>query len=213
MTGAWAGAGSGAGIGFSAGTCGGAGASSVVGSCTTPPRSSPGPPSRANEEVEAAMQATANTNAKRRCMTVFLPLLAPRYAGNVVVRQQHNFVHIALIDATLRSSDSSFCPGDCSPEEPLSTVAARSLGKKWRGCEARLPVLALLCGAARGAGAFVVGGAENRSGVVSAERRVGMMPTMPRAAGRSNGPAVRGKIQDAPQGRATSAWLYQWSRD
>jgi len=41
-------------------------------------------------------------------MTVFLPLLAPRYAGNVVVRQQHNFVHIALIYATLRSSDSSF---------------------------------------------------------------------------------------------------------
>jgi hypothetical protein len=42
-----------------------------------------------------------------RCL-LFLPLLAPRYAGNVVVRQQHSFVHIALIYATLRSSDSSF---------------------------------------------------------------------------------------------------------
>ena len=70
------------------------------------------------------------------------------------------------------------------------SAPARSWGKKWRGGEARLPALALLCGTARGSGALAVGGAENRSGVVSAERRVGMTPTMPPASDRCNGLAA-----------------------
>jgi hypothetical protein len=69
---------------------------------------------------------------------------------------------------------------------------ARSWGKKWRGCESRLPALAFLFGTARGSGALAVGGAENRSGVVSAERWVGMMPTMPPASDRGNGLAEMG---------------------
>ena len=76
------------------------------------------------------------------------------------------------------------------------SAPARSWGKKWRG-GARLPALALLCGTARGSGALAVGGAENRSGVVSAGRRVGMTPTMPPASDRGNGLA---EMED--QGRA-----------
>ena len=51
---------------------------------------------------------------------------------------------------------------------------ARSLGKKWRGCKARLSGTALPFGAAEGPAAGAVGGAENRSGVVSAGRRIDM---------------------------------------
>jgi hypothetical protein len=51
---------------------------------------------------------------------------------------------------------------------------ARSFGKKWRCCEARLSGPALTLGTAEGPAAVTVGGAENRSGVVSAGRRVGM---------------------------------------
>jgi Putative glycolipid-binding len=70
------------------------------------------------------------------------------------------------------------------------SAPARSLGKKRRGCEARLPGCALLCGTARGSGAFAIGGAENRSGVCT-ERRVGMMPTMPPAVDRGNRSATK----------------------
>jgi hypothetical protein len=66
------------------------------------------------------------------------------------------------------------------------SAPARSLGKKWRGR-----------GAASGSGAFAVGDSENRSGVASAERRVGMMPTMPPAADCGNGPVARGRWRAA----------------
>jgi hypothetical protein len=72
------------------------------------------------------------------------------------------------------------------------------LGKKRRGCEATLPVLALFCGTARGSGAFAVGGAENRSGMVCAERRVAMMRTMPPAADRGNGRPLVGDGEQRP---------------
>ena len=54
------------------------------------------------------------------------------------------------------------------------SAPARSSGKKWRCCEARLSGPALPFGTAEGPAAATVGGAENRSGVVSAGRRVGM---------------------------------------
>ena len=74
------------------------------------------------------------------------------------------------------------------------------LGKKWRGCEAELSGSALPCGTAGCSGAFAVGGAENRSGVVSADRRVGMTPTMPPPSHRGNGrPRLRAfPGRDAP---------------
>ena len=54
------------------------------------------------------------------------------------------------------------------------SAPARSSGKKWRCCEARLSGPALPFGTAEGPAAVTVGRAENRSGVVSAGRRVGM---------------------------------------
>ena len=54
------------------------------------------------------------------------------------------------------------------------SAPAKSFGKKWRCCEARLSGPALPFGTAEGPAAVTVGGAENRSGVVSAGRRVGM---------------------------------------
>ena len=54
------------------------------------------------------------------------------------------------------------------------SAPAKSVGKKWRCCEARLPGPALPVGTVEGPAAFTVGRAENRSGVVSAGRRVGM---------------------------------------
>ena len=42
------------------------------------------------------------------------------------------------------------------------SAPARSLGKKWRGCEARLSAWVLLCGIAGGSGAFAVGLAEKK---------------------------------------------------
>ena len=62
----------------------------------------------------------------------------------------------------------------------------RSFGKKWRCCEVRPSGPALPFGTAEGPAAFTVGRAENRSGVVSAGRRVGMPPTMPPVAHRGN---------------------------
>lgn len=66
------------------------------------------------------------------------------------------------------------------------SAPARSSGKKWRCCEAGLFGPALPFGTAEGPAAVTVGRAENRSGVVSAGRRVGMPPTMPPVAHRSN---------------------------
>ena len=54
------------------------------------------------------------------------------------------------------------------------SAPAKSFGKKWRCCEARLSGPALPFGTAEGPAAVTVGRAENRSGVVSAGRRVGM---------------------------------------
>ena len=62
------------------------------------------------------------------------------------------------------------------------SAPAKSVGKKWRCCEARLSGPALPLGTA-GRG---YGGAEKRSGVVSAGCRVGMSPTMPPLAHRGN---------------------------
>ena len=67
------------------------------------------------------------------------------------------------------------------------SAPAKSFGKKWRCCEARLSGPALPFGTAEGPAAVTFGGAENRSGVVSAGRRVGMPPTMPPVADRGNG--------------------------
>jgi hypothetical protein len=52
------------------------------------------------------------------------------------------------------------------------SAPARSLGRKWRDCEAASSGSLLLCGMAEcsGSGAFAVGGAENRSGVASTGR-------------------------------------------
>ena len=68
------------------------------------------------------------------------------------------------------------------------TAPARSLGKKWRDCEAASSGSPLLCGMAEcsGSGAFAVGGAENRSGVESTGGRVGLVPTMASAYLRGN---------------------------
>ena len=54
------------------------------------------------------------------------------------------------------------------------SAPAKSVGKKWRCCEARLPGPALPVGTVEGPAAFTVGRAENRSGIVSAGRWVGM---------------------------------------
>ena len=54
------------------------------------------------------------------------------------------------------------------------SAPAKSFGKKWRCCEARLSGPALPFATAEGPAAVTVGGAENRSGVVSVGRRVGM---------------------------------------
>ena len=62
----------------------------------------------------------------------------------------------------------------------------RSLGKKWRDCEAALSASPLRCGMADCSGSGAVGEAENRSGVKSAGRRVGMVPTMASADLRGN---------------------------
>jgi hypothetical protein len=66
------------------------------------------------------------------------------------------------------------------------SAPAKSLGKKWRCCEARLSGPALPFGTAEGPAAVTVGIAESRSGVVSVGRRVGIPPTMPPAAHRGN---------------------------
>jgi hypothetical protein len=66
------------------------------------------------------------------------------------------------------------------------SAPAKSVGKKWRCCEAKLSGPALPFGTAEGPAAVTVGRAENRSGVVSAGRRVGMPPTMPPVAHRGN---------------------------
>jgi len=70
------------------------------------------------------------------------------------------------------------------------SAPARSFGSKYRVCAAELSTTALPCGTAGDSGALGVGAAENRSGVVSADRRVGMTPTMPLASLRGNRPGV-----------------------
>jgi hypothetical protein len=67
------------------------------------------------------------------------------------------------------------------------SAPAKSFGKKWHCCEARLFGPALPFATAEGPAAVTGGGPENRSGVVSAGRRVGMPPTMPPVAHRGNG--------------------------
>jgi len=70
------------------------------------------------------------------------------------------------------------------------SAPARFLGNRGGGGETRLLGLALLSETACGSGGFAVGRAENRSGVGSTDRRVGMMPTMPPAPHRRNGAAM-----------------------
>ena len=65
------------------------------------------------------------------------------------------------------------------------SAPAKSVGKRWRCCEARLSGPALPFGTAEGPAVVTVGRAENRSGVVSVGRR-GMPPTMPPVAHRGN---------------------------
>ena len=78
MTGACAGAASGAGIRFSNGICG-AGFPTIGPLRTKPPRPPPcpPPPPRARTGVDPTTQATANTTTKRRCMISLLVLLSP----------------------------------------------------------------------------------------------------------------------------------------
>ena len=86
------------------------------------------------------------------------------------------------------------------------SAPAKSFGKKWRCCEARLSGPALPFGTAESPAAVVVGRAENRSGVVSAGRRVGMPPTMPPVAHRGNSWQGYARINIA----ACAPW--RWSR-
>ena len=71
----------------------------------------------------------------------------------------------SVVTATSRASISTSSNRFSAP--------AKSFGKKWRCCEARL-FGPLPFGTAEGSAAVTVGGAENRSGVVAAARRVGM---------------------------------------
>ena len=86
--------------------------------------------------------------------------------------------------ASLRTAASS---ASISTSSNRFSAPAKSFGKKWRCGGARLSGPALPFGTAEGSAAVTVGGAENRSGVVSAGRRVGMPPTMPPVAHRGNG--------------------------
>ena len=67
------------------------------------------------------------------------------------------------------------------------SAPAKSFGKKWRRCKAKLSGTALPFGTAEGPAAVTGGGTEKRSGVVSAGRRVGIPPTMPPVAHCGNG--------------------------
>jgi hypothetical protein len=86
--------------------------------------------------------------------------------------------------ASVRTAASS---ASISTSSNRFSAPAKSFGKKWRCGEARLSGPALPFGIAEGSAAVTVRGAENRSGVVSACRRVGMPPTMsPVAHGRNS---------------------------
>jgi hypothetical protein len=86
--------------------------------------------------------------------------------------------------ASLRTAASS---ASISTSSNRFSAPAKSFGKKWRCCEARPSGPALPFATAEGPAAVTVGGAENRSGVVSAGRRVDIPPTMPPVAHRGNG--------------------------
>ena len=87
MTGACAGGGSGAGIGFALGAVGGVGApNSTLGlRAANPAAPRPAPP-RAKLAVDASTQVTANTAAKTRCMVLFLLRLP--HARKLIIPQQ-----------------------------------------------------------------------------------------------------------------------------
>jgi hypothetical protein len=93
------------------------------------------------------------------------------------------------------------------------SAPAKSFGKKWRCCAAKLSGPALPFGTAEGPAVVTVGRAENRSGVVSAGRRVGMPPTMPPVAhrGKPCRPARTDAIQRdrgaLPRHRAGARWF------
>jgi hypothetical protein len=61
-----------------------------------------------------------------------------------------------------------------SPSSNRFRAPAKSVGKEWRRCEAKLPGPALPIGTVEGPAALTVGRAENRSGVVPEGRRFGM---------------------------------------
>ena len=101
------------------------------------------------------------------------------------------FAFAGLGGRRLRRSDSVVTAASSaliSTSSNRVSAPAKSFGKKWRRCEARLSGPALLFGTAEGPAAVTVDGTENRSGVVSAGRRVGMPPTMPPSADRGNDP-------------------------
>jgi hypothetical protein len=97
MTGACAGAASGAGIRFSNGICG-TGGTARTGLRTKAPRPAPWPPPpRARTGVDPTTQATANTTTKRRCMISLLVLLSPPYARHLIILTGSDLIRIALI--------------------------------------------------------------------------------------------------------------------
>jgi hypothetical protein len=117
--------------------------------------------------------APTSTASWRRC--VFASATGFSFAGMGGRRPRRSAsVVTAASSASISTSSNRF------------SAPARSSGKKWRCCEAGLFGPALPFGTAEGPAAVTVGRAENRSGVVSAGRRVGMPPTMPPVAHSGN---------------------------
>ena len=83
------------------------------------------------------------------------------------------------------------------------SAPAKFFGKKWRCCEARLSGPALPFGT-EGPAAVAGGGAENRSGVASAGRRLGMPSTMPPLAHCGN--SLAGSLKHCPEGSSLAVW-------
>ncbi len=117
----------------------------------------------------------APSSAASRCRCVFASATGFSFAGLGGRRPRRS---ASMVTAASRAS--------ISTSSNRLSAPARSSGKKWRCCEAGLFGPALPFGTAEGPAAATVGGAEKRSGVVSAGRRVGMPPTMPPVAHRGN---------------------------
>jgi hypothetical protein len=116
--------------------------------------------------------APSSAGARRRCG--FASAVDFSFAGPGGSRPRRS---ASVVTAASRVSISALSSRLSAP--------AKSLGRKWRCCGAWFSASGLPFGTAEGSAA-VIGGAENRSGVVSAGRRVGMPPTMPPVAHRGN---------------------------